>query len=72
MLSVFSFSDKSLSYLQKCQAPLPRWAIPSQCQNIRADISVGKNKLDLGWAKVWEGYDGLSDKTDQAPDSKRA
>ena len=43
-----------------------RLLIDNNYDGVQADISVGKNKLKLGWAKVSEGYDGLSDNTDQA------
>lgn len=51
-----------------------QWAVGSRLlidnnyDGVQADINVGKNKLKLGWAKVSESYDGLTDKTDQAPD----
>lgn len=45
-----------------------RLLIDNNYDGVQADIAVGKSKLKLGWAKVWEGYDGLTDKTDQAPD----
>ncbi len=45
-----------------------RLLIDNNYEGVQADMNVGKNKLKLGWAKVSEGYDGLTDKTDQAAD----
>jgi hypothetical protein len=46
-----------------------RLLIDNNYEGVQANINVGKNKLLLGWAKVSEGYDGLTDKTDQATDA---
>ncbi len=45
-----------------------RLLIDNNYEGVQADLGIGKHKLKLGWAKVSEGYDGLTDKTDQAPD----
>ena len=45
--------------------------VDNNLDGIFADIAAGKNSLHLGWAKMSENYDGLSDKTDQAVDINR-
>jgi hypothetical protein len=45
-----------------------RLLIDNNYEGVQTEINAGKNKLKLGWAKVSEGYDGISDNTDQAAD----
>jgi len=42
--------------------------LDNNLDGIFADIGVGANSVRVGWAKMSENYDGLSDKTDQKLD----
>jgi hypothetical protein len=45
-----------------------RLLIDNNYDGVQVDINAGKHKLKVGWAKVSEGYDGLTDNSDQTPD----